>query len=62
MAANIEDSILESSNAIPGKDYTVLDLYKLANPFALSMFKNSGQVYFVDSWPNHELETDEDIF
>lgn len=50
IAATIEDSILESSNAIPNKDYTVMDLYNLAAPFALENFKKN-LVCFTDIWP-----------
>lgn len=38
MAFTIEDSLL-SAGAVPGEDYTILDLYKLAQPFALELFK-----------------------
>jgi len=51
LAANIEESIMQSSNAIGGIDYTVMDLYKLALPFALHTYKESGLCYFTDSWP-----------
>ena len=47
MAYTIENSLI-SAGAIPGKDYTHLDLYKLAQPFALEVFKlnkNSGYDY-----------------
>jgi len=60
LAANIEDSIMESSNAVGGKDYTVMDLYKLAAPFALKVWERAGdQVYFNDSWPDCTDEDDE---
>lgn len=38
MAKNVEDSMLQAG-AKPGDDYTILDLYKLAQPFALDVFK-----------------------
>ncbi len=41
MAASIEDS-LNSAGAVPGKDYSRVDLYKLAQPFALEYFKEHG--------------------
>lgn len=34
IATNIEDALL-SAGAKPGTDYTYLDLFKLANPYAL---------------------------
>lgn len=39
MAYTIELSLI-SGGAVPGKDYTILDLYKLAQPFALEVFRN----------------------
>ena len=38
MAYNIEESLL-AAGAQPGKDYSILDLYKLSQPFALQLFK-----------------------
>lgn len=53
LAINIEEAILDGSNAVPGKDYTVLDLYKLAAPFALQVFKaDGGKTTFDVSWPD----------
>lgn len=40
MAYTIELSLI-SAGAEPGKDYTLLDLYKLAQPFALELFKDN---------------------
>jgi len=37
-ACYIEDSLIQGG-AKPGKDYTVVDLYKLAQPFVLSRFQ-----------------------
>jgi hypothetical protein len=34
----IEDSLVQGG-AKPGKDYTILDLYKLAQPFILSRYQ-----------------------
>lgn len=42
IAATIEDS-LRQNGAEAGKDYTILDLYKLAQPFVLSTYKNSDR-------------------
>jgi hypothetical protein len=38
IAYNIEQALL-NAGAIPGKDYTYLDLFQLAQPFVLEMFK-----------------------
>ncbi|HDS0959712.1 TPA: hypothetical protein QDZ28_003438 [Pseudomonas putida] len=40
MAYTIELSLI-SAGAEPGTDYTILDLYKLAQPFALELFKDN---------------------
>lgn len=48
MAKNVEESLLEGG-AKPGKDYGVLDLYKLAQPFALSVFESRNDVTFATS-------------
>jgi hypothetical protein len=40
-AGGIEQSLL-ACGARPGTDYTLLDLYKLALPFALERFKEAG--------------------
>lgn len=45
MAYTIEDSLL-SAGAIPGDDYTILDLYKLAQPFALEIFKIKEKIEY----------------
>jgi hypothetical protein len=34
----IEDSLIQGG-AKPGKDYTILDLYKLAQPFVLNRYQ-----------------------
>ena len=51
MAKNIEDS-LQTAGAIPGEDYTILDLYKLAQPFVLHRFQtdDAGKFSFNISW------------
>lgn len=51
IAATIEDSLWEAG-AKPGVDYTVLDLYKLAQPFALHIFQHpKSNIGFATSWP-----------
>ena len=39
MARNIEDCLL-TGGAVPGKDYSILDLYKLAQPFVLQRWND----------------------
>jgi hypothetical protein len=51
MAATIEDSLFQAG-AVPG-DYSILDLYKLAQPFCLELFKKNN-ISFIDSWPSYE--------
>jgi len=50
LAKNVEDSLL-SAGAIPGKDYTILDCYKMAQPFALEIFKSNNDISYTISWP-----------
>jgi len=50
MAKNVECSLMEAG-AKPGKDYTLLDLYKLAQPFALETYKG-GKINFTTAWPS----------
>lgn len=38
MACCVEDSLIQGG-ARPGKDYTVVDLYKLAGPFILNRYE-----------------------
>lgn len=45
VAKNVENSLIQSG-AEPGKDYNVLDLYKLAQPFALELFKQDENSTF----------------
>lgn len=40
IAQCIEDSICLSEDIEPGVDYSLLDLYKLAQPFVLEIFKD----------------------
>lgn len=42
MAYTIELSLI-SAGAVPGKDYAILDLYKLAQPFALELFRDDSK-------------------
>ena len=42
MTYTIELSLI-SAGAVPGKDYTILDLYKLAQPFALELFRDDSK-------------------
>jgi hypothetical protein len=53
IAKNIEDS-LQTAGAIPGEDYTILDIYKLAQPFVLHRFQSQtdGKFGFNLSWPD----------
>lgn len=48
MARNIEDSLIESG-AVAGNDYTYRDLYQLAAPFALEVFKSREDIKFTIS-------------
>jgi hypothetical protein len=38
LACNIEESLMQGG-AEPGKDYTTVDLFRLASPFVLARFK-----------------------
>jgi hypothetical protein len=40
MAKNVEDGLIKGG-ARPGIDYSVLDLFELAQPFALEIFKKN---------------------
>ncbi len=46
IAYNIETSLL-NSGAVPGQDYNRLDLYKLAQPFVLELFKGNEKFSYV---------------
>jgi hypothetical protein len=52
IGATIEDSLIENG-AVPGKDYTRLNLFELAQPFVLKMYKGN-RVNFTCSWPRFE--------
>lgn len=42
MAYNVEQSLL-LAGAVPGKDYTLLDLYKLAQPLVIELFRDNSR-------------------
>ncbi|WP_444913268.1 hypothetical protein [Microbulbifer sp. PAAF003] len=44
-ARNVEDALIQSG-ATPGKDYNILDVYTLAQPFALELFRTNDQATF----------------
>jgi len=44
MAKNVERALIEGG-AVPGEDYTILDLYGFARPFALEVFKTKDITY-----------------
>jgi len=46
IAYNIETSLL-NVGAVPGQDYTRLDLYQLAQPFVLELFKGNEKFSYV---------------
>jgi len=41
MAKTIENSIIQAGG-ISGKDYTIMDCYRLAQPFVLEVFRTSS--------------------
>jgi hypothetical protein len=52
IAATIEDSLM-GAGAIPGKDYSRLDLYRLAQPFVLHTYSlPETNICFTNSWPS----------
>lgn len=42
-ALNVENALL-LGGAVPGKDYTILDLYRLGNPYAVAMWNERGDI------------------
>ena len=42
MAARSTEQSLIQSGAVPGRDYSIMDLYRLARPFVLERFKSEG--------------------
>jgi hypothetical protein len=49
MANNIERSLIQGG-AIPGKDYSIHDLFTWATPFALEVFKKNDSMSFRTSF------------
>lgn len=49
IAQGIEASFIQSG-ATPGTDYTLLDLYKLAQPFVLEQFKTEKSLSYAVKW------------
>lgn len=49
IAKGIEKSLIQAG-AVPGTDYTFLDLYKLAQPFVLEAYKKEGALSVPASW------------
>ena len=45
MAKNVEEAML-MAGAKPGEDYTYRDLFTLATPFVLEVWRTSGKVHF----------------
>lgn len=45
IAQNIEASLMQSG-AEPGKDYTILDLFQMANPYAFEIFKSRDDIAY----------------
>ena len=56
VAANIEGSLIQAG-ATPGKDYTILDVYKLAQPFVLHRYQKDELTYQI-SWAQIVNEED----
>jgi hypothetical protein len=57
IAKNVEDSLI-TSGATPGKDYTILDLYKLAQPFVLQCWRQPDKkpLEITRRWSQKESE------
>jgi hypothetical protein len=50
MAKNVEEALIKGG-ARPGIDYSILDLYELAQPFALEIFrKNIATMTYTVRW------------
>ncbi|HUL12052.1 MAG TPA: hypothetical protein VLU73_07785 [Methylococcaceae bacterium] len=50
MAKNVEASLIKGG-AKPGIDYEIIDLYQLAQPFALEIFrKNINTISYTTRW------------
>lgn len=42
IAYNVEQSLI-AAGGVPGKDYTLLDLYKLAQPLVIELFRDDSR-------------------
>jgi hypothetical protein len=49
IAKEVEEALI-TAGAIPGKDYTILDVFRLAQPFALDVCQKK-QLEFTLQWP-----------
>ncbi|MDB2384431.1 hypothetical protein N9V90_01140 [Endozoicomonas sp.] len=47
-ARNVEDALI-TGGAVPGKDYNILDCYKLAKPYALHLFEHKNAKFTISS-------------
>ncbi|SMF94402.1 hypothetical protein SAMN02949497_1717 [Methylomagnum ishizawai] len=47
-ARNIEDALIDAG-AVPGEDYTRLDLFRLAQPYVLERWQ-SGELRYTKGW------------
>ena len=45
IAHNIESALIETG-AVPGKDYSYLDLFKLTQPFVLKLFDKDANIIY----------------
>lgn len=52
IAYNIEETLI-NAGAIPGKDYSHIDLIKLAQPFLIELFKKDGRISY--TYPADEV-------
>ncbi|PTN13198.1 hypothetical protein C8R11_101183 [Nitrosomonas aestuarii] len=59
LAGTTEDSLIQNG-AAPGLDYTILDLYKLASPYAQVIFADESQcIGFTTSW-SHYMDSEKE--
>lgn len=49
-ALNLEDALL-TGGAVPGKDYKIIDLYKISMPMAIAMYNKIDNVDYVVGYP-----------
>ena len=54
IAHNIENA-LQHTGAVPGKDYSYLDLFKLAQPFVLELCKGTNGLNLEYDFPAQEV-------